>query len=47
MLKTKVNDPKLENMRKIETSPRLLHFSPKSLHIILGHFVVVSDQYGS
>jgi len=30
MFRTKVHDPKLENLQKIETNPRLLHFSPKS-----------------
>ena len=30
MLKTKVHDPKPENLPKIETNARLLHFSPKS-----------------
>jgi len=30
ILKTKVHDPKLKNLLKIETNPRLLHFSPKS-----------------
>ena len=30
MLKTKVHDHKLENLPKMETNPRLLHFSPKS-----------------
>jgi len=30
MLKTKADDPKLENLPKIQTNPRLLRFSPKS-----------------
>jgi len=30
MVRTKVYDPKLENLPKIESNPRLLHFSPKS-----------------
>jgi len=29
-LEEKVHNPKLENLPKIETNPRLLHFSPKS-----------------
>jgi len=30
MLRTKEEEPKYENLPKIETNPRLLHFSPKS-----------------
>ena len=30
MLRTKVHDPKLENLPKRQTNPKLLHFSPKS-----------------
>ena len=30
MLKTKVHDPKLENLTKIEINPRFLHFTTKS-----------------
>jgi len=30
MVRTQVHDPKLENLSKMETKPRLLHFSPKS-----------------
>jgi len=30
MLKTKVDDPKLKNLPKIETNARLLHFLPTS-----------------
>jgi len=30
MLRTKEEDPKYENLPKIETNPRWLHFSPKS-----------------
>jgi len=29
MLKTKEQDPKYENLPKIETNPRWLYFSPK------------------
>jgi len=47
MLRTKVQDRKLENLPKMETNQDNYIFHPNLLYIIFDHVVVVFHQFSS
>jgi len=46
MLRTKEEDPKYENLPKMELTEDDYVFHPNLSYIILDHFVIVSHHYG-